>query len=140
MNPAHRFSAPPPSPLADEFWRSLADGRLRLPRCSATGRWLWYPDPMGLAPGAEVVWEEVPGTGRVATHTEVHRSFYPGAAVEVPYVVVLVDLDGAPGVRLAGPWGSSTPPSVGQAVRFALDRPVRTMPPEVIPVGGEEQR
>ena len=49
------------------------------------------------------VWETLPGTGTVYTHTTVRRPFPPSTEPEsLPLVVVLVEPDGAPGVRVVG--------------------------------------
>jgi uncharacterized OB-fold protein len=42
----------------------------------------------------------VSGRGTVFSHATVHRAFLPGLETAVPYVVAVVALDDAPGVRL----------------------------------------
>jgi hypothetical protein len=50
----------------------------------------------------EVVWAELPGGGVIYTFTVVRHAVIPEARGAVPYVVAVVDLDGAPGARLIG--------------------------------------
>jgi uncharacterized OB-fold protein len=87
--------------VAAPFWAGIADDCLVLPRCSACGRWQWYPDEAGAdCSGASLIWESVPTTGTVHTATRVERAFLPGGQADVPYVVAFVELDGIDGVRL----------------------------------------
>jgi uncharacterized OB-fold protein len=80
---------------------------------------LWYPDAAGPdCPGATIRWEPVDGTGTIYSHTTVRRSFLPGGRDRVPYTVVLVDMDAAPGVRLVGNMPDDANPAIGQRVRF----------------------
>lgn len=44
-------------------------------------------------------WRELSGAGTVYSYTVVHQAFLPTLAAHVPYVVVVLELDGAPGVR-----------------------------------------
>jgi uncharacterized OB-fold protein len=85
------------------FWEALERGEFHLPACSVCGGWQWYPfDFVRCHDNAELVWKPAPRTGTVFTCTRVHRSFLPNAKPdEQPYVAALVELDGAPGARLA---------------------------------------
>jgi uncharacterized protein len=82
------------------FWDAVAHDELRLPRCSACGRWQWYPDEGGTCcPGATLDWVRVEGRGVVHTFTVVRRAFLPSGA-NVPFVVAFIELDGIAGLRL----------------------------------------
>ena len=94
-----------PWPLPDlegdaaPYWRALAQGRIELPRCTACARFVFYPRPFCPACHADrLVWEEVPGAGRVYTFSVVHRATHPWFLDKTPYVYGLVELDA--GVRL----------------------------------------
>lgn len=97
------FDPPGELDFATPFWEGIAAGELRVPRCSVCGAWQWYPDEMGTCcAGGELAWTPVSGTGTVYTTTTVRRPFLPGGAEDVPFRLVFVDLDDAPGVRFVG--------------------------------------
>lgn len=62
--------------------------------------------------GTRLGWEEVPRTARLATFTEVHRTFAPGFEDDVPYIVGVAELDVQPGLRVIANLtrSPSTPP------------------------------
>jgi uncharacterized OB-fold protein len=99
------------------FWRGCAQGVLLITRCAGCGTWYWYP-PLGCrrCGGDKLEWTDAGRTGSVFSFTVAHRSFLPPGAADVPYAVVLVELDGAPGVRLLGNLVEGQP-AVGQRVR-----------------------
>jgi uncharacterized OB-fold protein len=81
------------------FWTGGADGKLRLLQCQDCRVFVHPPRPVcrgclseNLAP---VV---MPGTGVVDTYTVNHQKWHP--ALEVPFVIARVAIDGAPGVFL----------------------------------------
>ena len=81
------------------FWTSGADGVLRFLRCQACETFIHPPRPIcphclseDVAPAA------VPGTATIDTYTINHQKWHP--AMEVPYVIARVAIDGAPGVFL----------------------------------------
>jgi len=89
-------------PVARPFWEGAAAGELRIPRCTACGRFVWYP--AATCPGCgggEHAWTRVSGRGRLFTWVTVHRAFLPGFDGRVPYVTALVELEEDPRVRLA---------------------------------------
>jgi uncharacterized OB-fold protein len=97
----------PPRPVADQdtqpFWDGVAERRLVVQRCASCGRWIWQPRP--LCPSChtpEPVWTEVAGDARVVSWTALHPPVLAVWADAVPFVVLLVELDGAPGVRMLG--------------------------------------
>jgi uncharacterized OB-fold protein len=116
--------APPGWAPVQPFWDGLLAGELRLPRCGLCGMFMWYPDETGPhCAGAETVWETLPGSGTVYTHTTVRRAFAPSTEPDVlPVVIVLVEPDGAPGVRIVGNLVGGDP-VVGQRVELhVVDR------------------
>lgn len=97
------MSTPRPLPRLDPdnrfFWTSGEDGKLRFLQCQDCKTFLHPPRPIcfnclseNLAP------EVVPGTGVVETFTINHQKWSP--AMEVPFVIARVAIDGAPGVLL----------------------------------------
>ena len=95
---------PPPrfvlaSPESEFYWRSGADGRLRILRCGDCQRWIHPPGPVcpfchsrGVAP------EPVSGLGSVASFTVNRKEWIPGFTP--PYIFALVELDEDATVRV----------------------------------------
>jgi len=106
MNALPIFDPPElPAPVAERFapfWAAVEREALALPRCSACGRWQWYPEDGGPhCPDAELVWQDVATTGTLHARTRVHRSFLPTPEpIADPFLVGLIELDGVEGVRL----------------------------------------
>lgn len=74
------------------FWRSGADGQLRILRCGQCGRYQHPPWPRCPDCGSEdVAPEVVSGKGRVATYTINEEPWLPG--MEVPFVYAAIELD-----------------------------------------------
>jgi uncharacterized OB-fold protein len=97
----------PPKPVADRdtqpFWDAVADHRLIVQRCRSCGTWVWQPRP--LCPrchSSDLAWTPVSGDGRVASWTALHPPVLPVWADKLPFVILLVELDDAPGVRMIG--------------------------------------
>ena len=92
-------------PLVDEdsraYWDGLRAHRVVLQRCPACGRTRFPPMPSCPScgtPGADKV--EAGGAGAVYSFVRVHRAFSADHAAEVPYTVVVVELD--EGCRVLG--------------------------------------
>lgn len=97
------MAVPRPLPRLDRdtrfFWTSGADGVLRFLKCAACETFIHPPRPLcprclseDVAPAA------VAGTGVVHSYTVNHQKWHP--ALEVPYAIARVEIDGAPGVML----------------------------------------
>lgn len=81
------------------FWTSGADGRLRFMRCQDCGTFIHPPRPVcRKCLSDKVAPEAVAGTGIVDTYTVNYQKWHP--AMEVPFVIARVAIDGAPGVIL----------------------------------------
>ena len=79
----------------------LAAGRLCFPRCADCQRFHWYPMP--LCPhcqSSRVNWQQVSGCGTLYSWTEIHHAFDARYKGPLPYIVALIDVSDAPGVRL----------------------------------------
>lgn len=96
-----------PLPVADEtsapFWEAAARHVLALAHCSHC-RQIAHP-PVGTCPHCgrtDPAYEFAPvtGSGAVRSWTVIRQSFLPG--FEVPYVLVDVELDAQPDLRLIG--------------------------------------
>lgn len=85
----------------EPFWRATAEHRLQIPRCGACGRFRMPPSAYCPACQSQAVdWVTVPGTGTIYSFTLITNPPFPEAAAHVPYAPAVVELDGAPGVRL----------------------------------------
>jgi uncharacterized OB-fold protein len=111
----------------DRFWESLEEGRFRLCRCADCRRWMWPAHHRCGACGSwEQVWEDVEPAGRIYSWT---RSWYAfdrtrERAEDVPYVVVVAELEQADGARVAGVLdGPEDGLRVGAPVRGHIDPP-----------------
>jgi len=97
------MSAPRPQPRLDAdnraFWTGGAVGELRLMRCRDCATFIHPPRPLCRKCLSEnVASEAVAGTGVIDTFTVNHQKWHP--ALDVPYVIARVAIDGAPGVFL----------------------------------------
>lgn len=110
-----------PKPTMDSrpFWEGCNEEKLLLQRCAGCQNVFYYA--RRLCPscgGGELAWEPSAGRGCVYSLSEVHVPFQgPAWASQVPYTVLLVDLDEGPRMlsRWLGPAGS--PPKIRQRVR-----------------------
>lgn len=112
---------PEPDGETQPFWDGIAAGQLRLQRCRACARFVFYP--RSICPhcmSAELEWVDADGAGVVHSYTVVHRAA-PGFAEEAPYVVALVEL--VEGVRMLTRLLGVSPEDarVGMSVRVAIE-------------------
>ena len=101
--------ARPPIPVPDDqsagYWAAAADHVLALARCIHCG-YITHPPGVVCAsclhpkPGFEFA--PVDGSGRIRSWTVMRDSFLPGFRDAVPFVLVDVELDVQPGLRLIG--------------------------------------
>ncbi|HLX87331.1 MAG TPA: Zn-ribbon domain-containing OB-fold protein [Acidimicrobiales bacterium] len=94
-----------PSPAANAetvgWWEAAAQHRLVVQRCSQCGATRHPPGPVcPVCRSLASEWAELPGTGRVYTYTIVRQAFLPALADVIPYVVAVVEPDGAGGTRM----------------------------------------
>ena len=76
---------PDTNPETKVFFDAAAEGKLLLPRCKDTGKFIWYPraiSPFTLGP---VEWVEVSGKGKVYTFSVMERA-------NPPYCIAYVEL------------------------------------------------
>jgi uncharacterized OB-fold protein len=120
-NDETRLLAGLPKPTVDSkpFWEGCNAEKLLLQRCAQCRHIFYYARRLCPACGAaDLAWEASAGRGRVYSFSEVHVPFQgPEWASQVPYTVVMVDLDEGPRMlsRWLAPEGST--PRIGQPVR-----------------------
>ena len=92
-----------PSTDTEPFWEACRRRELRLQQCASCQRFRHPPSPGCPHCGStDVSWTRVCGRGRVFSYTTVHHPALPALADRVPYDIVVVELDDAPGARLVG--------------------------------------
>jgi uncharacterized OB-fold protein len=121
---------PPITQRTGEYWRSGADGRLRLARCQACG-WRLHP-PRPVCPkcrGGDIRFEPVSGRGTVYSYTINRYAWFPG--MPPPYVVAEVELEEQEGLRITTGIVGCAPEAVriGMPVSVAFEKAGETYIP-----------
>jgi uncharacterized protein len=115
----------PPQPFPDVdsegFWAATHRGELAICRCQECGTWMHPPFERCRVCGGATEFETVSGAGHIHSFIVMHRASVPGLP-EVPYALVLVELDDAPGIRLTGVLADARPDEaeVGRAVHARI--------------------
>jgi len=113
-----------PDAATRPFWDACRRRELRLQRCSDCGAFRQPPSAGCPHCGcARSDWPLLEGRGTVFSYTIVHHAAVPPLAAEVPYNVVVVALDDAPGARLISNLLDVAPEdlAVGMRVQVAWD-------------------
>lgn len=121
MSEKRAIPMPVPMPemqLDEEFWSHCAQERLCFQRCKSCGTWRHLPRNMCAAcGGAGWEWAASSGRGKIYSWTVVHQAMHPALADEIPYAVVVVELE--EGVRMVSRTRDIEPE------QLELDLPVR---------------
>jgi uncharacterized protein len=76
------------------FFEAAREGRLVVQRCPDCGTLRFPPREIcSRCLGRRAEWASVSGRGRVYSYNVMHQVYHPGFAEEVPYAVVLVELE-----------------------------------------------
>ena len=119
-----------PVPVPDEtsapYWTAAAEHRLVLPHCAVCGTAALPPAIVCPSCGTtEPAWGYVPasGKGTVRSWTIVRQAFLPGFDDDLPFLLVDVQLDDEPGIRMIGRLldGPDAPLRIGDAVDVAFE-------------------
>lgn len=101
------------------FWNGCNEGRLLIQRCPACAKAIFYPRVCcPFCQHGTLEWVAAAGTGKVISHTTVHRTHHDGFNAEAPYVFAAIALEEGPCIyaQLAGaPVDGAT--LVGRAVK-----------------------
>jgi uncharacterized OB-fold protein len=90
---------PQPVGLNAEYYAYCAAGELRFQRCTACATWRHPPRARCAACGSDAwEWALASGRGVVYSWTVTHRPLDPGFADEVPYAVLVVEMEEGPRV------------------------------------------
>jgi uncharacterized OB-fold protein len=95
MPPARML--PPLDDDTREFWTAGAAGALRVPYCTACGRWSFPPTLRCETCGGTAEYRTLSGKGQVFTYTVNAHPYNP--EVPVPYVIAIVELVEQDGLR-----------------------------------------
>ena len=92
-----------PLPVVDDankpYWHALKSHELRLLRCDSCGEFRLYPFRQCPYCGHDrATWAALSGKGQVWTKTVFHHVYFEGFRGEIPYNVVVVELDEGPRV------------------------------------------
>jgi uncharacterized OB-fold protein len=98
-------SAPPVHPLADNltrfFWEGAREGKLLAQQCADCGHRQHPPSPVCRSCLSDRVSPtELSGRGTVYTYTVTTHVFHPSFAEKVPYILVVVELEEQPGLKM----------------------------------------
>jgi uncharacterized OB-fold protein len=98
-----------PAPMAARdgldtpYWEGARAHELRVQRCAACGTWRWGPEWICHAClSFETEWVRVDPVGRIYSWERIWHPVHPALGDAVPYVIVLVELPHAGGVRMIG--------------------------------------
>ena len=115
---------PVPDENSAEFWFACAEHVLKLSRCTRCGQFSHPPDiicPLCNDPDPSFSFEAVSGRGKVRSWIVIHQSFLNG--FDTPFMLVDVQLDDQPTVRLIGRLldGPDAPVSLGARVALGFE-------------------
>lgn len=99
------LAKPVPSPdgLDAPYWEGLQEGCLLIQHCADCGRFQWGPEWVcHRCHSFDLSYEETPAEGIIYSHQRVWHPVHPALAEQGPYVIVLVELPQADGVRIVG--------------------------------------
>lgn len=107
MPPYLRKGLPIPVPVEDgldaPFWHGLREERLLLQRCNGCDGWQWGPEYVcHRCHSFNLRFDETPADGILYSHQRVWHPVHPSLAEQGPYVIALVELPAAGGVRIVG--------------------------------------
>jgi uncharacterized OB-fold protein len=100
-------------------------GVITIQRCSDCQAFQHPPDEIcGTCQGDRLQWRECEGGGHIESVAVVHQAVHPAFKASVPYALVVVSLDDAPGVNVIGNVVDRRPQDVeiGQRVRAVFEQ------------------
>lgn len=109
--------------IDEEYWGALEHGELKVQRCADCASWRWPPGEVCRECGSlDLAWEATAPEGTVWSLSKVWHVAGSGARPgEVPYLLVVVELDGAAGVRLVGRAAAGSTDDIGIGTRVRAE-------------------
>lgn len=88
---------PHATPVSQPYWDAAAAGTLKLQRCTQCGAIRHYPQLLcSHCYSQGVEWIEASGRGTVHSWTVCHHAFHPAFKADLPYTLLIVDLEEGP--------------------------------------------
>lgn len=116
------IATPQPTIDDDEYWLYCEKRELRIQRCRSCELDRFPPKPLcQRCYSADTEWILLPGSGTIFTYTVVHHVVEDALTGISEYNIVVVDLDGAEGVRLLSNLIDQTP-AIGMPVTVAWEQ------------------
>ena len=92
-----------PDGLSAPYWQGLREERLLVQRCARCKGWQWGPEWIcHRCHSFELLWEPVEGKGRLHSWTRVWHPVHPALQRHGPYLLAVVELRHAGGIRMLG--------------------------------------
>ena len=79
---------PETHPPTKPFFDGCAAGKLVIPRCKDTGKYIWYPRGISPFTFGEIEWVEVSGKGKIYTFSVMERAGFVGFALVMVLFVI----------------------------------------------------
>ena len=89
---------PAPDNASRHYWKTAAEGRLVIQRCTSCGAYQFYPRALCVTCAGETEWVEASGRGTLYTFTIIRQNRSEAFVRLSPYAVGIVELD--EGVRM----------------------------------------
>ena len=103
LNPGLPQPAPLPDGLDRPYWEGLAEERLLVQKCQNCATWQWGPEWVcHSCHSFDVGFEETAARGNIYSYERVWHPVHPALREQGAYLVVLVELPHAGGIRLVG--------------------------------------
>jgi uncharacterized OB-fold protein len=97
------MTAPVSSGADQPYWDGLVAGRVMMPQCAGCGLWHWPAVwRCGACGSWEQAWRPVEPVGRIYTWTRTRHPFGGLEQIGIPFVSLVVEIDGVGGRRLTG--------------------------------------
>lgn len=92
---------PAPDDVSGFFWNAAAEHRLVIQRCSSCATFQYPPEVCcSRCQAQDFEPTEVDGRGTIYSYAVADRALHAGFVDSLPYIVVLVELDVQPGLRM----------------------------------------
>jgi uncharacterized OB-fold protein len=94
---------PVPTPLSQPFWDGAKQEKILFQHCQTCGNWQHPPAPTCRnCVGVDLKFEPIEGKGTIYSYTVGFHGGDRRFAAAIPYASIVVELDGTPGVLMAG--------------------------------------
>ncbi len=112
---------PHPDAVSQPYWAAAAQGTLKLQRCTKCGAIRHYPQLVcSTCYSLDVEWIQASGNGTVHSWTVAHHAFHPAFKADLPYTLLIVDLEEGPRAMGRLDPASTTKLRLGLPVRISF--------------------